>query len=72
MNNPKKQPNNKWLQLITIPFQMGFVIFIFNYLGQYLDEKNHSNNYVKILTLVGVFLSLYYVIKQVIQLSKDK
>lgn len=72
MNNPKKQPNNKWLQLITIPFQMGFVIFIFNYFGQFLDEKNHSNNYVKILTLVGVFLSLYYVIKQVIQLSKDK
>lgn len=72
MNNPKKQPNNKWLQLITIPFQMGFVIYIFNYFGQYLDEKNHSNNYVKILTLVGVFLSLYYVIKQVIQLSKDK
>lgn len=72
MNNPKKQPNNKWLQLITIPFQMGFVIFIFHYLGQYLDERNNTDYYVKILTLVGVFLSLYYVIKQVVQLNKDK
>lgn len=72
MSSQKKQPNNKWMQLITIPFQMGFVIFIFHYLGQYLDERNNTDYYVKILTLVGVFLSLYYVIKQVVQLNKDK
>lgn len=72
MSNPKKQPNNKWMQLITIPFQMGFVIFIFHYLGQYLDKKNETDYYVKVLTMVGVFLSLYYVIKQVNQLNKDK
>lgn len=71
MGNQKKQPN-KWLQLIAIPFQMGFVIFIFNYLGQYLDEKNETDYYVTVLTMVGVFLSLYYVIMQVNQLNKDK
>ncbi len=71
MGNQKKQPN-KWLQLITIPFQMGFVIFIFNYLGQYLDKKNETDYYVTVLTMVGVFLSLYYVIMQVNQLNKDK
>lgn len=71
MGNQKKQPN-KWLQLIAIPFQMGFVIFIFNYLGQYLDKKNKTDFYVTVLTMVGVFLSLYYVIMQVNQLNKDK
>lgn len=71
MGNQKKQPN-KWLQLIAIPFQMGFVIFIFNYLGQYLDKKNETDYYVTVLTMVGVFLSLYYVIMQVNQLNKDK
>lgn len=71
MNNPKKQPN-KWLQFITIPFQMGFIIFIFHYFGQYLDEKNNTTYYNKVITLTGVFLSLYYVIKRVTQLSKDK
>ena len=71
MNNQKKQPN-KWMQLVTIPFQMGFVIFIFHYFGQYLDNKNQTDYYVKILTLVGVFLALYFVIKQVVQLNKDK
>lgn len=72
MSSQKKQPNNKWMQLITIPFQMGFVIFIFHYLGQYLDERNQTDYYVKILTLVGVFISLYYVIKQVLQINNDK
>lgn len=71
MNNPKKQPN-KWMQLITIPFQMGFVIFIFHYFGQYLDERNQTDYLVEILTLVGVFISLYFVIKQVTQLNQDK
>ncbi|CAM4320002.1 AtpZ/AtpI family protein [Flavobacterium terrigena] len=66
---PKKA--NKWLQLISIPAQMGIVIFLFAYLGQYLDEKYESENYVKIFTVVGVFLAMYNVIRQVNQLNKD-
>lgn len=66
---PKKA--NKWLQLISIPMQMGIVIFLFAYLGQYLDEKYKSENYVKIFTVVGVFLAMYNVIRQVNQLNKD-
>ena len=66
---PKKA--NKWLQLISIPAQMGIVIFLFAYLGQYLDEKYKSENYVKIFTVVGVFLAMYNVIRQVNQLNKD-
>ncbi len=65
------KPLNKWIQLISIPAQMGVVIFLFAYLGQYLDEKYKSENYVKIFTVVGVFLAMYNVIRQVNQLNKD-
>lgn len=65
------KPLNKWIQLISIPAQMGIVIFLFAYLGQFLDEKYQSENYVKIFTVVGVFLAMYNVIRQVNQLNKD-
>jgi F0F1-type ATP synthase assembly protein I len=58
--------------LISIPAQMGIVIFLFAYLGQYLDEKYQSENYVKIFTVVGVFLAMYNVIRQVNQMSKNE
>lgn len=70
--NTKLKPLNKWMQLISIPAQMGIVIFLFAYLGQYLDEKYQSENYVKIFTVVGVFLALYNVIRQVNQMSKNE
>jgi uncharacterized membrane protein YfcA len=72
MLNNKNKPLNKWIQLISIPAQMGIVIFLFAYLGQYLDEKYQSENYVKIFTVVGVFLALYNVIRQVNQMSKNE
>lgn len=73
-NEPKKKPLNKWLQLINIPIQMGVVIFLFSYLGHYLDEKygNINNPNTKIFTLLGVFLALYNVIRQVNQLNKEE
>jgi F0F1-type ATP synthase assembly protein I len=69
MQNNKNKPLNKWIQLISIPAQMGMVIFLFAYLGQYLDEKYQSENYVKIFTVLGVFLAMYNVIRQVNQLN---
>lgn len=71
IQNNKNKPLNKWIQLISIPAQMGIVIFLFAYLGQYLDEKYKSDNYVKIFTVVGVFLAMYNVIRQVNQLNKN-
>ena len=72
MQNNKNKPLNKWIQLISIPAQMGMVIFLFAYLGQYLDEKYQSENYVKIFTVLGVFLAMYNVIRQVNQLNKNE
>ena len=52
-NQSKKKQRNKWLALINIPIQMGIVIFLFAYLGGWLDDNypNKHNIYVKILTL---------------------
>jgi F0F1-type ATP synthase assembly protein I len=53
---------------------MGVVIFLFAYLGQFLDEKygNVKDSNTKIFTMIGVFLALYNVYRQVNQLSKEK
>lgn len=73
MDSKKKQAN-KWLALINIPFQMGLIIFGFSYLGGWLDEKypNPDNYFLKGITLLGVFVALFNVIKQVNQLNSKK
>jgi uncharacterized membrane protein len=72
-NDPKKKNATKWLALINIPIQMGVIIFLFSYLGNWLDE-NHPHPkvyYVKILVVVGVFLALYNVMRQVNEINKS-
>ncbi len=71
--NPKKQTNNKWLALINIPIQMGAIIFIFSYFGNWLDEKypNTHNLFVKILTLVGVAIAFYNINRQLKDINKS-
>ena len=72
MANNKNQ-FNKWLVLINIPIQMGIVIFVFSYFGKWLDKQygDSSNTFTKIVTLIGVFLALYNVIRQVNQMNKN-
>jgi hypothetical protein len=71
---PKKdnQSNNKWIGLINIPIQMGVIIFLFSYLGIWLDEKysNGGSLWTIVLSLFSVFLALYNVIRQVKNLNK--
>ncbi|MFM9827093.1 AtpZ/AtpI family protein [Flavobacterium sp.] len=71
--NPKKQTNNKWLALINIPIQMGAIIFLFAYFGNWLDTKfpNSHNIYVKILTLVGVAIAFYNINRQLKDINKS-
>jgi F0F1-type ATP synthase assembly protein I len=72
--NNDKNKSNKWLALINIPIQMGVIIFLFAYLGNWLDD-NHPNPkvyYVKIVVMVGVFLALFNVIRQVNAINKSK
>ena len=68
---PKKKPN-KWLALINIPIQMGVVIFLFSYLGNWLDEKypNPNTLFVKALTLIGVALAFYNINRQLKEINE--
>ena len=73
-SNPNKLKPNKWLALINIPVQMGVLIFLFAYFGQWLDE-NHPNPkvyYLKILVIIGVFLALYNVYRQVNEINNNQ
>ena len=71
--DPKKQTNNKWLSLINIPIQMGAIIFLFAYLGTWLDEKytNSHTIFVKISTLVGVAIAFYNINRQLKDINKS-
>ena len=71
--DPKKRTNNKWLALINIPIQMGAIIFLFAYCGNWLDEKypNSYNVFVKILTLLGVAIAFYNINRQLKEINKS-
>lgn len=60
--------------MINIPIQMGIIVFLFSLLGKYLD-KNHPHeklDYTKLLIIVGVFIAMYNVYKQVNQINKNE
>lgn len=71
--NQQKRTNNKWLALINIPIQMGVIVFVFAYLGDWLDEKypNPNTVYIKILTIVGVALAFYNINRQLKDINKS-
>ncbi len=53
---------------------MGIIIFLFAYLGKYLDE-NHPHPklyYAKLLVIIGVFIAMYNVYRQVMQINKKE
>ncbi len=63
---PKKQLN-KYIRLTGVGLQMGITIYLAVYLGKWLDVKypNENNIYTIILTLLGLVLSFYSLLKQV-------
>jgi F0F1-type ATP synthase assembly protein I len=63
---PGKQLKNAAV-LMGIAVQMGITIYLFVLLGKFLDTKfnNGDKLYIIIMTLLGVAISLYAVIKQV-------
>lgn len=73
MENKLPTKKNKWLVLITIPAQMGITIFLFSFLGEWLDN-NYPNDWVychKVLLIIGVFLAMYNTIRLVNQVNKQ-
>lgn len=64
--NPKKQLKNV-AALSGIAIQMGVTIYLFVILGKWLDTTYNDGKklYIIIMTLLGVGISLYVVLKQV-------
>jgi membrane protein DedA with SNARE-associated domain len=50
---------------------MGLTIYLGNALGKWLDQKYQLQYLETTLTLFAIFASMYLVIAQVIQTSKD-
>lgn len=68
MDNKKPgKPLKNVAVLSGIAIQMGVTIYLFVMLGKFLDAKfnNSDKLYIIIMTLLGVAISLYAVIKQV-------
>ena len=67
-----KKPLNKFIRLTGIGLQMGITIYLASYLGKWLDVNypNENNIYTIVLTLLGVALSFYSLLKQVKNINK--
>jgi len=73
MQENKKNPYGKYLQLTSIAFQMMAIMFVFIWFGQKADEKWNSSdtNYYTLLgTLVGLGVSLYTILQQLKRINK--
>lgn len=69
-NNENKKPEKPLKNVAVlsgIAIQMGVTIYLFVILGKWLDTKfnNDGKLFIIIMTLLGVAISLYAVIKQV-------
>lgn len=72
-NQEKKKQRNKWIALINIPIQMGIVIFLFAYLGKWLDSvyKNEYSIFVKVFVLLGVAIAFYNLNRQLKDINES-
>lgn len=68
----EKSNLNKFRRFAGVGVQMGVSIAGFAFLGSWLDEGSEGKPVWTItLSLLGVFIGLYLVIKEVIKMSKD-
>ena len=68
----KKKKKKLILRLANSGLQMGVIIFVGAFGGDYLDKANQNETPVFTIvgSLLGVFLGLYILYKSVIKLSK--
>lgn len=76
MQDNKKQSKkqlNPFIRFSSIALQMGLTIYLGSKLGEWLDVKFNNTNqlYYKIVTLIAVFVAMYAVIKQVLNLTNS-
>lgn len=53
---------------------MGVIVFLFAYLGKWLDEQyaNPHRLYVKVLTLLGIAIAFYNINRQLKEINKSE
>ncbi|MBP1838576.1 AtpZ/AtpI family protein [Formosa algae] len=73
MIDPKKKQLNKYIRFTTMALQMGLTIYLGSVLGEWLDVKfeNEDQLYFKIVTLVAVFIAMFSVIRQVLNITNN-
>ena len=73
MADPKKKQLNKYIRFTTMALQMGLTIYLGSVLGEWLDVKFENENqlYFKIVTLVAVFIAMFSVIRQVLNITNN-
>jgi len=61
----KKQPN-RWLTFSSLAFQIGAIIYGTVWIGQYLDifYENQKSLFTMLLTVFGMVVIIYLIIKQ--------
>lgn len=72
--NKKNAPLDKYLEFVNIAFQMAIIIGAALLLGMWLDKKfpNKFSGFTIGITLLGVFVALYQVIRKVSRMSKEE
>ena len=68
--NQKKKKNqlNSYIRYSSLTLQMVGIVLIGAFCGNYLDEKNDSNQiYTIIFSLISIFFALYYVFKKILK-----
>ena len=63
---------NMYIRFSSIGIQMGLIIFLFSWLGVYLDESysNETPWFTLVLSLLGVIGSMVLIIRAVTKLNK--
>lgn len=71
----EEKKNNKFLRFSQMGVVMGVIIGGFTWLGTWLDKQypNEKNVWTIVLSLSGVILAMYFMIRDVIRISgKDE
>ncbi|WP_194768215.1 AtpZ/AtpI family protein [Tamlana sp. I1] len=72
-NQNQRKQLNKYVRFTTIALQMGLTIYLGSVLGEWVDSKTGNTNqlYYKIITLLAVFLAMFSVIRQVLNITNN-
>lgn len=67
--NKEKKALKNWAIFSGIGLQMGFIIFLGNALGSWMDEKFEKSFLEDTITIIAVFLAMFMVVYRVNRLN---